>query len=77
MLRQLKMTVIVAPLAMVLALGGVWVYGSLTIEQPYDEVWIGLNSPLPAPLRAWACAQVRSRVAGPSLPPIGCEGLWK
>ncbi len=56
---------------------GYLAYLTSTIPQPYDEVWIGLNSPLPAPLRAWSCGALHDRLgAGAGIAPSGCEGLW-
>lgn len=63
-------------LVLVLAmLGGYWAFLTLTIDQPYHEMWINLNAPLPEPLRAWSCGEVAARVAA-GIPPYGCEGLW-
>jgi hypothetical protein len=53
---------------------GFWLHSTETITQPYDEVWIGLNANMPAPLRQWSCATVKARVQGKGLPPMGCEG---
>ena len=41
-------------------------------ESPYDEVGIGLNSRLPAPLRGWGCAKLAQRFPH-TVPPYGCE----
>lgn len=60
----------------VLLLGGYWAFLTQTIDAPYHEVWIGLNSPLPEPLRAWSCGAVEARLGPAAVPPYGCEGLW-
>lgn len=73
---------LVAPLALMLVLvavmlGGYWVFLTKTLDQPYDEIWIGLNSRLPEPLRAWACGDMAARLGPATVPPYGCEGLWE
>ena len=68
----LAMTLVI----LVALLGAYWVFLTYTIEQPYHEVWIGLNSPLPEPLRAWSCHVVAARVQA-GIAPYGCQGLWK
>ena len=76
-LKRLVTIIVLAPLVIVAVLGGFWAYQTLTITEPYDEVWIGLNSRLPDTLRAWSCGEVRGRVTGSMLAPMGCEGFWK
>ncbi|MDN5786375.1 hypothetical protein [Pseudorhodobacter sp.] len=62
-------------IGLVAMLGAYWAYLSYTIDVPYHEMWIGLNSPLPEFLRSWSCHIVHDRIGG-GLPPYGCEGLW-
>jgi hypothetical protein len=60
--------------SLAVVLCGFWLYATYTIDQPYDEVWIGLNSHMPSPLRKWSCAIVKGRLVRPGLAPLGCEG---
>lgn len=57
-------------------MAGFWLYFTWTIEKPYHEVWIGLNSHAPTTLREWSCRTVKARMTRPGLPPMSCEGLW-
>lgn len=58
--------------------GCFWLYRTLTLANPYDEVWVGINSQLPEPVRTWSCQTVRKRVTQPGPPPHGCQqpGAW-
>jgi hypothetical protein len=70
---------------LVLALAGLLAFKTYTIASPYDELWVGLNSRMPGPVRAWACQTVEKRLIGKGdaqaktafkAPPKGCEALW-
>lgn len=75
-MRVLGLLLLVAALLGLMALG-YWAYLTSSIGQPYDEMWIALNAPLPEPLRAWACGAVQDRLGlQGSVPPHGCQGLW-
>ena len=69
------MRVILAGVAIVLGAFGTfgWRWYSYVTAgaSPYDEVGIGLNSRLPAPLRVCGCARIAERFPG-SVPPYGC-----
>jgi hypothetical protein len=58
--------------------GSLWLYHTLTLVNPYDEVWIGINSRLPDPVRTWSCQTVRKRLTNPGPAPLGCQspGDW-
>lgn len=55
---------------------GYWLYATYTIASVDDEIWIKVNSNLPAPLREWSCAEVNSRVQDAEAPE-GCGGFWQ
>ncbi len=55
---------------------GYWLYATYTIGTADDEMWIRVNSNLPAPLREWSCAEVNSRVLDAEAPE-GCSGFWQ
>ncbi|MGF1619160.1 MAG: hypothetical protein ACFCUR_00945 [Rhodomicrobiaceae bacterium] len=55
---------------------GYWLYATYTIGSADDEIWIKVNSNLPAPLREWSCAEVNSRVLDAEAPE-GCGGFWQ
>lgn len=55
---------------------GYWLYATYTIASADDEMWIKVNSNLPAPLREWSCAEVNSRVQNAEAPD-GCGGFWQ
>jgi hypothetical protein len=54
---------------------GYWLYATYTIGSADDEIWIKVNSNLPAPLREWSCAEVNSRIQDAEAPD-GCGGFW-
>ncbi len=62
--------------AIVFALGAVilgnWYWYVAHGASPYEEVGIGLNRRMPAPLRQWGCGRIAERFPG-TLPPYGCE----
>ncbi len=76
-MKQLAVQAAAAILVLAGVYLGFWAYWTSTVDQPFDEVWIGLNAPLPQPLRAWSCGKVRARLARAALAPHGCEGLWR
>ena len=63
-------------IGVLILLAAYWVFLSYTIDQPYHEIWIDLNSRLPEPMRAWSCHTVFARVSA-GIAPYGCDGLWK
>lgn len=70
---------LIATMAVILGgvLLGFWATKTYTLDTPYDEVWIGLNSRLPGPMRAWSCGAMHERLgAEAGVAPYGCEGLW-
>ena len=78
-------TILGAVFGLVLALAGLLAFKTYTITSPYDELWIGLNSRMPGPIRAWSCQAVERRLIGKGdaqaktaykLAPTGCEALW-
>ena len=78
-------TLLGAIFGLVLALAGLLAFKTFTIASPYDELWIGLNSRMPGPVRAWSCQTVERRLLGKAdakakeafkVPPTGCEALW-
>ncbi|WP_026868686.1 hypothetical protein [Inquilinus limosus] len=52
--------------------GFTWYRYVTNTESPYDEIGIALNSHMPATLRDWGCAQLKTRF-GSGLPPHGCQ----
>ena len=70
MKRAARLVVIMLLVAIVL-IGGRWYRYVAHGESPYDEVGIELNSRMPAPLRAWGCAQIAKRFSG-TIAPYGC-----
>lgn len=70
---RLLATVVVALLVVWL---GFWAFRTYTIDQPYDELWIGMNASMPAPLRHWSCDTVKARLTQPGLAPHGCQDRW-
>ena len=78
-------TLLGALFGLVVALLGLLAFKSYTIATPYDDIWVGLNSRMPSPVRAWACQTVEQRLVkagGPQAkttfktPPKGCEAIW-
>lgn len=70
---------------LIVAVAGLFAYKSYTIATPYDDLWVGMNSRMPSPVRAWACQTVEQRLikqgdakakAAFKSPPKGCEALW-
>ena len=61
-------------LAPALAWTGFWLYATMTIAQPFNEIWIETNSRMPTAVRQWGCRTVRARLSRPTLPPYGCQG---
>lgn len=55
---------------------GYWLYATYTMASPRDEIWVKINSNLPAPLRQWSCKEVRKRAANAEAP-AGCKDAWK
>jgi hypothetical protein len=55
---------------------GYWLYATYTIASADDEIWVKVNSNMPAPLRKWACAEVNGRV-GTADAPTGCGDAWE
>lgn len=72
-MKRLLTILIAAVLALVLVMGGRWYIYVTSADQPYDEVGIAITQFMPAPLRAWGCAQLEARFAT-ALPPMGCSG---
>ena len=70
-MRRVLSIVLIIALAVLLFLGGRWYVYVTNTSSPYDEVGIDLNLYMPAPLRAWGCAQLESNFAG-AVPPYGC-----
>ena len=54
---------------------GYWLYATYTIASADDEMWIKVNSHLPAPLREWSCAEVNNRIQDAAAPE-GCGEFW-
>ena len=78
-------TVLGGLVGLVLALAALLAFKTYTIATPYDDLWVGLNSRLPSPVRAWSCQTVEKRLlpkgdakaaAQFKQPPKGCEALW-
>ncbi|MCB1547435.1 MAG: hypothetical protein KDJ41_06300 [Hyphomicrobiaceae bacterium] len=72
----LKFLIAIIVLAVV-AVGGLWGYKTYSIASANDEMWVAINSRLPAPLRTWSCDTVKERIkpkAGGKAP-AGCD--WK
>ncbi len=74
-MRRVLAILVSGILALLAVFTGIWGWKTLTIPQPYDEVWIELNTRVPGPLRGWACQHVKART-GAAIPPLGCEGRW-
>lgn len=75
MRRLLSLIVIVAAVGAALWTA-YWAYLTTTVRTPYDEMWIGLNSTMPQPLRHWACDQVKARQTPRGVAPYGCQDRW-
>ena len=69
---------------LVVALAAVLAFKTYTVASPTDDLWIGLNTRMPGPVRAWSCQTVEQRVrastddklkAAFKTAPKGCE-LW-
>jgi hypothetical protein len=58
-------------IGMVIAIGGKWYMYVTNTKSPYDEVGIGLNGYMPAPIRAWGCAKLHATFEM-ALPPLNC-----
>jgi hypothetical protein len=78
-------TILGAIFGLVIALAGLLAFKTYTIATPYDDLWVGLNSRLPGPVRAWSCQTVEQRLIGKGdakakaefkVAPRGCEALW-
>jgi hypothetical protein len=78
-------TLLGAIFGLVLALAGLLAFKTYTVATPYDDLWIGLNSRMPGPLKAWSCQTVEQRLrasgdakakAAFKAAPKGCEALW-
>ncbi len=68
---------------LVLAVAALLAWKTYSIATPYDDLWVGLNSRMPGPVRAWTCSTVEQRLlktdqakAQFKQPPKGCESLW-
>lgn len=74
-----------AACGLVIAVAALLVFKTFTIPTPYDDIWVGLNSRMPSPVRAWTCQKVEQRLLTNANPqakasfktaPAGCEALW-
>jgi hypothetical protein len=65
-------------IAVVIVTGGRWFAYIAYSNDPFDEVGVGLNMMMPAPLRQIGCARLKERFAQRTLPPAGCgvDGSW-
>ena len=68
---------------LVLAIAALLAWKTYSIATPYDDLWVGLNSRMPGPVRAWTCQTVEQRLLKTEQaktqfkqPPKGCEALW-
>jgi len=59
-----------------IAVFGFWLYATYTVATANNEMWIKVNSNLPAPLRNWSCAEVNSRIEAAEAPE-GCADVWQ
>ena len=76
-------TLLGAIFGLVIAVAGLLAYKTYTATTPYDEIWVGINSRMPAPVRAWTCQTMEQRLRASSdgkatfkTAPLGCESLW-
>lgn len=78
-------TLLGAIFGLIIAVAVLLAYKTYTITTPYDDIWVGINSRMPGPLRAWSCQAVEQRLraqgteqakANFKTPPKGCEVLW-
>lgn len=70
-MKKLLFIFVVAIIACAATLGGRWYIYVTNTSTPYDEVGIGLNGFMPAPVRKWGCDQLKKNF-GRGLPPMGC-----
>lgn len=71
-LAQALVAIAAIVIAMLAVTGWQWFRWAAAGDSPYDEVGIGLNAYMPAPLHDWACGRIAQRFPG-SLPPYGCR----
>ena len=76
--RGLGKALVAALVAIILVLGGRWYAYVAYADNPFDEVGIGLNMMMPAPIREKGCAMLKARFENKTLPPAGCgvNGNW-
>ena len=82
-MEKMVKTLAGAVFGLILALAGLLIFKTMTITTPYDDIWSGMVSRMPSPVRAWACQKVEQRLlttpatkASFKKPPAGCEALW-
>lgn len=69
---------LIVVVAFAAVIGGRWYAYAAYASDPFDEVGIGLNMMMPAPIRAIGCDMLKGRFEGKTLPPAGCgnNGQW-
>jgi hypothetical protein len=65
-------------IAVVIVVTGRWYVYVAYSPDPFDQVGVGLNMLMPAPIRDLGCAKLKERLGRHSLPPAGCgvDGSW-
>ena len=71
--QKILTLIIVFSVGIAMMFGGRWYAYVALGDSPYDEVGIGLNGYMPAPLRNWGCHKMQTRFVG-QMPPHGCAG---
>ena len=71
--QSLILALLLVPLFIGSIIVYMWYDSATTSEDPYDEIFIEINSYMPEPIRAWGCKKVLERFKAGILPPHTCK----